>query len=639
MTLRPSAYVSESPYPFRLSTKTSFTSPKSKLGLILLFWLAAKPLGTMPLMERKADLTSGNSNDIQFAEDLSNKLVQVLCSKFPTFVEEDLRSELQSHLLLRDQIEFMQMGVSYIWKLAEIRFSDPGKSNSAERTGGIRFPKTIAYSSAVEPITALAELAELPVLATLASWALPNAAKKAGIAADPDAHSALTKVMTHLSERSLFKVRADGRDLVFTHVGVLEKFEDDADPVLIGSDEELMGPSRILKPSLIDGLNFYAEWSGSGAVPSTTNRISPTAARAYAARAHLHESFFNAIDRTAVDSGSDLHEMPTGNPAAYPRNRVVVGAPGTGKSYQLDVDATSVGATVTRSVFHSAVSFAQFFGSLRPNSSNHDNGTVRFNFVPGPFIRTLVNSLLDPEKVHILLIEELNRADAAAVFGDVFQLLDRDADGRSTYSISPSQECREYLESVLEEQDLNAIRIPPNFWIWCTLNPADQGVGHLDAAFLRRWTREYIPIDSGAEYIRDNILNLSEHGLSVSWNDFRVKLNHMLTTGIERRIPEDRLIGPFFFSPTELRSAKHDLLFCDKLLNYVADDVLRHSKSEFFGSSDLSTFSSIRNDYFSGPKSSVRSWILANFETTSQDTSAEEAEVEVIASSDETSDV
>jgi 5-methylcytosine-specific restriction enzyme B len=374
-----------------------------------------------------------------------------------------------------------------------------------------------------------------------------------------------------------------------------------------------MGSTRILRPLLADGLNFYAELSeGRAALSSHVGTAND--AKAYVGRARLYESLFNSEDITAK-SETQEENIQTVVEAPFPRNRVVVGAPGTGKSYRLDEDALSVGAEVTRTVFHSAMSFTQFFGSLRPMSSKDDEREVAFKFIPGPFIRTLVAALRQPSIAQVLLIEELNRADAAAVFGDVFQLLDRDMTGSSSYSISVSTECRTYLETQLPGYDFNSISIPSNFWIWCTLNPADQGVGHLDAAFLRRWTREYVSIDAGSEAVSHHILRLPQHSLTVPWNGFRIRLNELLSTKLERRIPEDRLLGPFFFTPAELGSSNHDFLFCDKLLNYVADDILRHSKSDFFGSPKLATFSSIRNDYFSNDHSLIRSWLTANFDS------------------------
>ena len=88
-------------------------------------------------------------------------------------------------------------------------------------------------------------------------------------------------------------------------------------------------------------------------------------------------------------------------------------------------------------------------------------------------------------KVKSLIIEEINRADAASVFGDVFQLLDRDEEGKSVYSISASEDIKKYLEG--EDISSGKLSIPSNMYIWATMNSADQGVYPMDTAFKRRW--------------------------------------------------------------------------------------------------------------------------------------------------------
>lgn len=604
----PVPYSAQKPYPIRLRTKTSFTAPKSKIALVILFWLGSKPTGVVPFIVSKELTGEEGDPGAQFDSSLVNDLVGRVSNLLPQIQVDQLRVAIQDHPLLKDQLEPMQMGISYLWKLAEITFSEP-RPNSAERKGGQRFPKNISYSSAIDLISALADLDESAVLRTLITWALP------GLNIEPStvAEKALTRVLTHSSERSLFMLKLNGDDFIFTQPGILDRLGGGVPSVDIKTDDELMGSTRILRPLLADGLNLYAEVSN-GRATLSSHAGTADAAKAYVGRARLYESLFNSED---VNAKNEIQEenIQTGVEATFPRNRVVVGAPGTGKSYRLDEDALSVGAEVTRTVFHSATSFTQFFGSLRPMSSKDDEREVAFKFIPGPFIRTLVAALRQPSRAQVLLIEELNRADAAAVFGDVFQLLDRDMIGSSSYSISVSTECRAYLERELPGYDFNSIRIPANFWIWCTLNPADQGVGHLDAAFLRRWTREYVSIDAGSEAVSHHILRLPQHSLTIPWNGFRIRLNELLSTKLERKIPEDRLLGPFFFTPAEFGSANHDFLFCDKLLNYVADDILRHSKSDFFGSPKLATFSNIRSDYFSTDHSLIRSWLAANFDS------------------------
>ena len=142
--------------------------------------------------------------------------------------------------------------------------------------------------------------------------------------------------------------------------------------------------------------------------------------------------------------------------ADYERNRIVFGAPGTGKSFGLKNDChklmmDTVG-TYERVTFHPDYSYSRFVGTYKP-VMDMDEKNIRYDFVPGPFMRVYVDALKSGRTVapqpHLLLIEEINRAKVAAVFGDVFQLLDRDDDGVSEYEIQASEDVRRYLASKL----------------------------------------------------------------------------------------------------------------------------------------------------------------------------------------------
>src|SRR5690606_35724966 len=105
-----------------------------------------------------------------------------------------------------------------------------------------------------------------------------------------------------------------------------------------------------------------------------------------------------------------------------------------------------------------------------------------------------------PDNNFVLVIEELNRANAPAVFGDVFQLLDRDEAGVGKFSVMLSTEAQDYLASHGLPQ---SVRLPGNFYIWATMNSADQGVMPLDAAFKRRWTFEYVALNASEAVTAD----------------------------------------------------------------------------------------------------------------------------------------
>ena len=128
-------------------------------------------------------------------------------------------------------------------------------------------------------------------------------------------------------------------------------------------------------------------------------------------------------------SFATMHTLP------LPHNRIIFGAPGTGKSHLLEKDRKQYfdDAHYERVTFHPSYTYSQFVGAYKPvalkNTESKDD--ITYSFVPGPFCRTLAKAIQNPSENFLLVIEEINRANVAAVFGDVFQLLDRDESGKS----------------------------------------------------------------------------------------------------------------------------------------------------------------------------------------------------------------
>ncbi|MBS5985210.1 AAA family ATPase [Clostridium sp.] len=305
-------------------------------------------------------------------------------------------------------------------------------------------------------------------------------------------------------------------------------------------------------------------------------------------------------------------------------NRIIFGAPGTGKSFKInkDIEENELKKSFRRVTFHPNYTYAQFIGSYKPVSKlNKITGEkeVLYEFVPGPFLKVLVESLRDEKegKPHLLVIEEINRANPATVFGDVFQLLDRDDKGKSCYTISLSMELKEFLESeeglgkrfaeILGEGSED-IYIPNNMYIWATMNSADQGVYPMDSAFKRRWSFEYIGIDKNEEELKGKeyeFISLKDKGNTYSvyeWNTVRKAINKKLK--VDGKVNEDKLLGPFFLSKTELLKWKEnqeefDDIFKSKVLMYLYEDILKYKKIDFFVEG-VQTLSDIMNAYDNG---------------------------------------
>jgi 5-methylcytosine-specific restriction endonuclease McrBC GTP-binding regulatory subunit McrB len=279
------------------------------------------------------------------------------------------------------------------------------------------------------------------------------------------------------------------------------------------------------------------------------------------------------------------------------RNKIIYGAPGTGKSFELREQANAAGfedKNTLRVTFHPNYTYQQFVGSYKPvpiykaqitgdpvlyksdrvtelNGDFNKEPLIDYAFVEGPLIKQLIFALINPNTPYLLIIEEINRANVAAVFGDVFQLLDRTDAGESEYEIDFSPEAGDYLASFGLKG--KKVKLPSNLFIWATMNSADQGVMPMDAAFKRRWSFEYLPLDDKEGVVSGRTIVFQK--IVYKWNDFRTAINNRLKS---MGIAEDKLLGPFFMNNQELGN---DNAVKNKLLLYLRDDVLRHTLTQY----------------------------------------------------------
>lgn len=234
-----------------------------------------------------------------------------------------------------------------------------------------------------------------------------------------------------------------------------------------------------------------------------------------------------------------------------------------------------------RVTFHPNYSYAQFVGTYKPIQDSSDEKQITYQYVPGPFMRIYAAAKQNPNNNYLLLIEEINRANVAAVFGDVFQLLDRNADGESEYKVAASEDIKKYLtkKGIYEDE----LSIPSNMYIWATMNSADQGVFPMDTAFKRRWEFEYIGIDDNEDKVKDYEIPINSNQ-KVNWNELRKAINTRL---IEMSINEDKLLGPFFLSKTVLENALVNpenfvKLFKSKVIMYLFEDAAKMKVKQLF---------------------------------------------------------
>ena len=285
----------------------------------------------------------------------------------------------------------------------------------------------------------------------------------------------------------------------------------------------------------------------------------------------------------------------------FQRNRIVFGAPGTGKSFTINSERKQLlgeenESDYERVTFHPDYSYANFVGTYKPVpcKDSEGNTSITYEYVPGPFMRIYVkaikNGKTEDVRPFLLIIEEINRANVAAVFGDVFQLLDRNADSISEYPIQVSEDMKKYLAKELggRPEDYTKIKLPNNLFIWATMNSADQGVFPMDTAFKRRWNFTYIGINDNDEDLQGKMVVLgSDNAQRVEWNKLRKAINNFLA---KQKINEDKQLGPYFISRNivvpvggnEIDKKAFDDTFKSKVIMYLFEDAAKQKRPSLF---------------------------------------------------------
>lgn len=256
-----------------------------------------------------------------------------------------------------------------------------------------------------------------------------------------------------------------------------------------------------------------------------------------------------------------------------PRNLLLYGVAGVGKSYYIKHELGIDENFSERVVFHPDYSNADFIGQILPTV---ENDIISYKFKAGAFTKILKKAIKDENNQYYLIIEEINRGNAPAIFGEIFQLLDREDDGVSTYEIT-----HELIANEVYENSTKKIYIPKNLSIIATMNSADQNVFTLDTAFQRRWTMRMIEnnIDK-CNYKNEHIVDTN-----ITWGVFNTVINQCILEANKNTLSsEDKRLGAFFIKENELSftSTEDNSPFAEKVIKYLWDDVFRFNKSQLF---------------------------------------------------------
>ena len=290
------------------------------------------------------------------------------------------------------------------------------------------------------------------------------------------------------------------------------------------------------------------------------------------------------------------------------KNLIFYGAPGTGKSNTIKCEVDQKDLPRVRTTFHPDSDYSTFVGAYKPTSvevpvmtmigtkavqAENPDGTPRkekkivYEFVPQAFLKAYTGAWKNQDKPFFLIIEEINRGNCAQIFGDLFQLLDRNDEGESDYPISPDEDIQKFLLTdkkygfaALSDEQKDAIpeevrsgelmKLPKNLYIWATMNTSDQSLFPIDSAFKRRWDWQYMPISDGKKDWQ-----IEANGKRYDWWDFLQKMNDKIGSTTNS---EDKKLGYFF---CKTKNGVIDAgTFVGKVVFYIWNDVFKDFAEE-----------------------------------------------------------
>ena len=335
-----------------------------------------------------------------------------------------------------------------------------------------------------------------------------------------------------------------------------------------------------------------------------------------------YNATLTAMAKMVLDPKNEL--IRKGNPAESSRaenhllkttglQQIYYGAPGTGKSKTIK-DLT-FGESVIRTTFHPDSDYASFVGTYKPITEEVDlrdcygkkvidddtkevvkEERIAYKFIPQAFLEAYVKAWkkLGSSKKQYLIIEEINRGNCAQIFGDLFQLLDRNEYGFSDYPIVADKDMQKYLEKefagweITNKDEINQLYgeanmvnlimkgerliLPSNLYIWATMNTSDQSLFPIDSAFKRRWDWKYVPIREGRDKETNVPLNwyINTGDKQYNWWSFISKVNELIGSLTNS---EDKKLGYFF---CKAKDGEIDAdLFVSKVIFYLWNDVFK----------------------------------------------------------------
>ena len=530
----------------KLGIKSSLPRAKSTVALAILFWECAGRPAELIYSRQLGEKTVMTEE----LEQQINSYISEICNDEGVNIGTAI-SLLNENQLFKSQMEALIVAFELIWKLAKVSFEDVEKAASAERTGGTRYPKKLQYTSNMDLIHCLIESCPEEYTKVLLSWAGIN------VSVNEQYALFLLEMISVLSEGAVFKLVDNGRDVIFNQNSLYKKLLDVHKDVDINGDKEAKGSLRILKSLLSDGMNPFLSYEN-GKVSAAESREGDLSE--YQKRVEM----FLRLSATKVIGLEDINAENEGiSPDSYEKSRLstgcnvlLYGVPGSGKSWTIEHEYCKKDSRVERLVFHPDYTYSDFIGQILPVVA--EDGQVSYEFTAGPFTNILKDAYENPTSEYILIIEEINRGNAPAIFGEIFQLLDRKVEiqdigddgfpvGTSEYGITNPN-----IAKIVYGDPQHKVRIPSNLSIIATMNTSDQNVFTLDTAFQRRWDMRLI--ENNFDNVDPALANAEILDTTITWRNFCTAINDIVVGNNARMTSsEDKRLGAYFVRLRDLQ--------------------------------------------------------------------------------------
>jgi len=498
----------------------------------------------------------------------------------------NIKERVRKSPLFSSQLEPLQVGVELFLKIGKIKFVDSSFPDAKERTGGNRFAKRILFSTNMKVLADVVSLYGADVKNDFIDKWLDGKD-------DSIVSFNAKEVIVTFTEECQYKLRTSDGEVFFQQDGIYESLRDFGNTVVNTDVNELVGPFRVLKSFVREGMHPYIRETVDGFAVKEDKE-------GFIKYADMVQASLSLIPKRTViyETGQCVETNDCVKKCHLSRQLITYGAPGTGKSHGVEEVVGSYENTV-RTTFHPDSDYSTFVGCYKPtmeakpkygpqglpikvNGVELTEDIISYSYVPQAFTKAYVRAWksLTPDsegKVspQFLVIEEINRGNCAQIFGDLFQLLDRDDGGYSKYAIEADSDLARHISKELAnaEGDIpenirkgSILKLPPNLYIWATMNTSDQSLFPMDSAFKRRWEWRYVPI-------RDAGKNWKIVSDKYDWWEFIKKVNGLISSATNS---EDKQLGYFFVRPDDASgnviSASR---FVNKVLFYLYNDVFK----------------------------------------------------------------